>query len=49
MLPASEFARAAEPAANLGAVEGAEKPPSDDIARKKKGGTEPPDHQPGYG
>ena len=34
-LLASEFALAAEPAANVGAVEGAEKPPSDDIARAK--------------
>ena len=42
MVPASEFALAAEPAANVGAVEGAEKPPSDDIAREKKG---EPNHQ----
>ena len=48
-LLASEFALAAEPAANVGAVEGAEKPPSDDIARGKKRGPKPPDHQPGYG
>ena len=36
--PASEFALVAEPAAKVGAVEGAEKPPSeDDIAQTRIG------------
>ena len=36
--PVSLPALAAESAAKVGAVEGAEKPPSDDIAREERGG-----------
>ena len=49
--PASELPLAAEPAAKVGAVDGALKPPSEDaIAGARKGVLgNPPDHQPGYG
>ena len=45
--PISLPALAAESAAKVGAVEGAEKPPSDDIAHEE--GVDTPDQQPGYG
>ena len=49
--PTSELPLAAEPAAKVGAVDGALKPPSEDaIAGARKGVLgNPPDHQPGYG